>query len=266
MKKGLIFDIKRYAVHDGPGIRTTVFFKGCSLHCPWCHNPESIKKEVEEVVTVHKMDGKDFPVKEKVGHWMTVYEVMNEIIKERIFLEESGGGVTLSGGEPLWQAEFLKDLLFSCKEEGIHTALDTTGYASRKTIEQIMDLTDLFLYDLKHMDDKVHIEYTGVSNKPILNNLMFLAEHKKNIFIRVPVIPTINDDKVNLSRMIDFLLPLAPAVQEVDLLPYHAMAAHKYKKFHMENRMINIPEPSEEEMNEIRLRFKQAGFKVNIGG
>jgi len=264
--KGLIFDIKRYAVHDGPGIRTTVFFKGCPLHCPWCHNPEGIRKEVEEVVTVHKMDGKDFPVKEKVGRWMTVEEVMREINKERMFMEESGGGVTLSGGEPLWQVTFLEDLLRSCKKAGIHTALDTTGYASRKTIVQIMDITDLFLYDIKHMDDQVHIEYTGVSNKPVLDNLSFIAGHKKNIFIRIPVIPTINDDKENLSRMIDFLIPLASAIQEVDLLPYHAMAIHKYKKFHMENGMIGIPEPSEEEMNEIMSWFEQAGFKVNIGG
>ena len=264
--QGLIFDIKRYAVHDGPGIRTTVFFKGCPLHCWWCHNPEGIRKETEEVVTVHKMEGKDYTVKETVGRWMSVDEVMREINKERIFMEESGGGVTFSGGEPLWQTDFLEDLLLACKREGLHTVLDTTGHTSRQNIRKIMDLTDLFLYDLKLMDDSKHVKYTGVSNRYILENLEFLAARNKRIYIRFPVIPTINDDEENINRTLRLLGSMAKAVEEVDLLPYHAMAAHKYEKFHMKYRMAGVPEPGEQEMEQLKERFEEAGFKVKIGG
>ena len=264
--QGLIFDIKRYAVHDGPGIRTTVFFKGCPLHCWWCHNPEGIRKEVEEVVTVHKMEGRDYPVTETVGRWMSVEEVMLEVNKERIFMEDSGGGVTFSGGEPLWQTGFLEDLLLACKKEGYHTALDTTGHTSRENIRKIMDLTDLFLYDLKFMDDSKHMKYTGVSNRYIRKNLEFLAAHKKRIYIRFPVIPMVNDDEDNISRTLRFLQSLNAEIEEVDLLPYHAIAVHKYEKFHMEYRMGSVPEPEEEEMERLRGEFEKAGFQVKVGG
>ncbi len=240
--KGLIFDIKRYAVHDGPGIRTTLFFKGCPLSCWWCHNPEGIRKEPEEVVTVHKMEGKDFPVKETVGRWMTVDEVMREINKERTFMEESEGGVTFSGGEPLWQSEFLEDLLLECKREGYHTAVDTTGHTSRESLRRIMDTTDIFLYDLKHMDDAMHMKFTGVSNRLILENISFLAAEEKDLFIRIPVIPGINNDPGNMNRTLWFLQGLKEAVREVDLLPYHALAAHKYEKFGLDYMMAGVPE------------------------
>jgi len=264
--KGLFFDIKRYAVHDGPGIRTTLFFKGCPLSCWWCHNPEGIRKEPEEVVTVHKMEGKDFPVTETVGRWMSVDEVMREINKERTFMEESEGGVTFSGGEPLWQAAFLEDLLLACKREGYHTAVDTTGHTSRNNLQKILGLTDIFLYDVKHMNDARHMEYTGVSNRLILENLTFLAEAGKDLYIRIPVIPGINDDEENIDRTVRFLQKLNGAVKEVDLLPYHALAAHKYEKFGMEYRMAGVPEPTEEEMERLRSRFVREGFEVKVGG
>jgi pyruvate formate lyase activating enzyme len=264
--KGLFFDIKRYAVHDGPGIRTTVFFKGCPLSCWWCHNPEGIRKEPEEVVTIHKMGGKDFPIKETVGRWMTVTGVMREINKERTFMEESGGGVTFSGGEPLWQSVLLEDLLLECKREGYHTAVDTTGHTSRKSLRRIMETTDLFLYDLKHMDEAMHMKYTGVSNRLILENLSFLAEEGKDLFIRIPVIPEVNNDEENIAKMLRFLQQLNGAVREVDLLPYHALAAHKYEKFGMEYRMAGVPEPTEQMMQQLKEEFEKAGFQVKIGG
>ena len=262
----MIFDIKRFAVHDGPGIRTTVFFKGCPLQCWWCHNPEGIRKDEEEVVSVHKMEGRDYPVKETVGRWMGVAEVMAEIIKERVFMEESGGGVTFSGGEPLWQVDFLEDLLLACKKEGFHTAVDTTGYTSRKNLMKILALTDIFLYDVKHMDDRRHLAYTGVSNGRILENLTFLASQNKKIMIRLPVLPTMNDDEENIGRTLRFLKSLTPSIVEVDLLPYHAMAAHKYEKFGMEYKMSGIPEPGADDLERLKKKFKKAGFKVKIGG
>ena len=264
--QGLIFDIKRYAVHDGPGIRTTVFFKGCPLSCWWCHNPEGIRKEPEEVVTVHKMEGKDFPVRETVGTGMSGQELMREINRERTFMEESEGGVTFSGGEPLWQGDFLEDVLLECKREGYHTAVDTTGHTSRKNLRKILELTDLFLYDMKLMDDAEHIKYTGVSNRQILENLTFLAGEGKDLFIRIPVIPGINDDEWNIAAILRFLSTLNGAVKEVDLLPYHALASHKYEKFGMEYRMAGVPEPEEEEMERLRGEFEQAGFQVKVGG
>ncbi len=264
--QALIFDIKRYAVHDGPGIRTTVFFKGCPLSCRWCHNPEGIRKEPEEVVAIHRMEGKEYPVTETVGRWMSVEEVMEEVNRERVFMEESGGGVTFSGGEPLWQADFLEDLLLACKREGYHTAVDTTGHTSRENLQKIMGLTDLFLYDLKLAGDIKHKKYTGVSNRMILENLLFLAGEGKKLFIRFPVIPSINDDEENVGRILRLMDPVREAVEEVDLLPYHALAAHKYEKFHMEYKMAGVPEPGEEEMKKMKRRFEEAGFTVRIGG
>ena len=215
---------------------------------------------------IHKMEGKDFPVKETVGQWMTVAEVMQEINKERTFMEESDGGVTFSGGEPLWQTQVLEDLLLACKREGYHTAVDTTGHTSRQSLLRIMATTDLFLYDLKHMDDAKHMEYTGVSNRLILKNLSFLAAEGKDLFIRIPVIPAINDDHENISSMLRFLQRLNGAVCEVDLLPYHAMAAQKYERIGMEYKMAGVPEPEEEEMERLKREFEAAGFKVKVGG
>jgi pyruvate formate lyase activating enzyme len=197
---------------------------------------------------------------------MTVDEVMREINKERTFMEESEGGVTFSGGEPLWQSEFLEDLLLECKREGYHTAVDTTGHTSRESLRRIMDTTDIFLYDLKHMDDAMHMKFTGVSNRLILENISFLAAEEKDLFIRIPVIPGINNDPGNMNRTLWFLQGFKEAVREVDLLPYHALAAHKYEKFRMEYKMAGVPEPEEEEMERLKREFEAAGFIVKIGG
>ena len=170
---GIIFNIKHFAVHDGPGIRTTVFFKGCPLSCRWCHNPESINPNLEEIevpyarvsVTAKKC-GKD-----TVGKKVQVSEIMSEVLKDVIFYDESGGGITISGGEPLMQPDFLFSLLKECKIHNIHTCVDTSGYAPRKIIESIVDYVDLFLYDIKLLDNEEHVRYTGVKNDRIFQNL-----------------------------------------------------------------------------------------------
>src|ERR1035437_3769617 len=225
---GIIFDIKRFAVHDGPGIRTTVFMKGCPLSCQWCHNPESISQEISTVAKSVRLGAKIFTEDEVVGREMTVGEVLCELRKEQIFMDESGGGVTFSGGEPLFQSVFLIEMLSACHAEGMHTTVDTCGYAKWDTLKKVALHTDLFLYDLKVMDPDLHIENTGVSNKLILENLSALLKTGKRVRIRIPLIPEVSFTGKNISETIVFLKRLNSHVEGVDLLPYHNTASHKY--------------------------------------
>ena len=176
MMKGLIFDIKRFSVNDGPGIRTTVFFKGCPLKCLWCHNPEGRSGNVQDVISSHMIGNKTFACSESIGREITINEVIDEIEKDRVFYEESNGGVTLSGGEPFFQFEFLAEILKNLKNKNLHIALDTTGYTNNENIIKIKEYVDIFLYDIKLMDDDLHIKYTGVSNNIILKNLKYLIK------------------------------------------------------------------------------------------
>ncbi|MBE0647635.1 MAG: glycyl-radical enzyme activating protein [Bacteroidales bacterium] len=240
MTKGFIFDIKRFAVHDGPGIRTTIFFKGCPLSCWWCHNPESRDENPQRSVRHFSLEGKIFEQQEVTGYKTDTQALLREAVLDRIFYEESGGGITLSGGEPLHQPEFCIDLLRTLKENGFHTALDTTGHAPEDVIRQVMPYTDLFLYDLKLMDEEEHRKYTGVSNKGILENLKLIVEAGKQVIIRFPVIPGITDTKENVESMMHFLLSfhhftMSPI--EIHLLPYHNTAKNKYQRFRIENKM-----------------------------
>lgn len=266
MEKGIIFDIKRFAVHDGPGIRTTIFFKGCAANCWWCHNPESQQEQIESTVKKEKLNGQVFESDEKIGRMVTVDEVLNEIEKDRVFYDESGGGVTFSGGEPLLQYQFLKSLLTQCKANSIHTALDTTGYTDQSVIKAIAGMTNLFLYDLKFINENRHIQYTGVSNKTILNNLNYLIEQNKHIIIRFPMIPPITDTSDNINEIITYLLPIKNGIQEVNILPYHKIAKHKYRRFNKEDKMKNITQPTEQEINKLHIEFEKHGFKVKTGG
>jgi len=262
--KGIVYSFKRYAVNDGPGIRQTVFFKGCPLSCWWCHNPES--QDIKSVESMRKcmLDGVSYDEKETIGTVMSVNEVMTEIVKDSIFYDESGGGVTFSGGEPLMQQQFLNALLLSCRESGIHTAVDTTGFASKSVMKLIAENTDLLLYDLKHLDNQAHIKYTGVPNIQILQNLIMLDEMKKDVVIRFPVIPGVNNDDNNIAEMLIFLKGLKN-IRKLTLLPYHTIASHKYNKMNMPNKMEGKKALEKADLEEIKNKFENIGFQVKIG-
>lgn len=269
---GLIFDIRRYSIHDGPGIRTTVFFKGCPLRCWWCHNPESQSTQPELMlrlgrctacgecqsvcpqgaISVEGVTSTDRErclacgecaqvcysgAREMVGRKMNVEQVMAEIERDVLFYDQSGGGVTFSGGEPLMQAGFLLSLLSACRERGIHTTLDTSGYASRAVIQQIYPYVDLFLYDLKLMDPARHKQYIGASNRPILGNLRWLSERGCSLVVRIPLVPTVNDSQADLHQFGQFLAGL-PHLDGVELMPYHAIALAKYESL---GRSYHLP-------------------------
>ena len=263
---GIIFDIKRFAVHDGPGIRTTVFLKGCPLACQWCHNPESMNTAVCTVPKTVRVGDKTFTEDETVGSEMAVEEVMKELRKEQIFMDESGGGVTFSGGEPLLQADFLLEVLLACKAEKMHTAVDTSGFSSWKTLEKVAGVTDLFLFDLKLIDDKLHKFYTCVSNKLILANLEKLLESGKKVRIRIPMVPDITFTEENIRQSLEYLSGLRFPIEGIDLLPYHNTALHKYERFGLENKLGELKTIRKNDLEEMKLRFEKAGFDVKIGG
>ena len=300
-KKGIIFEIERYAIQDGPGIRTVVFMKGCPLRCLWCANPESYKKKPELVywenkciscktcikvcpreVIVQKDNGIDIN-KEKcdlcgkcveacnsqalviIGKEMTPSEVLMQILQDEDFYDNSGGGVTFSGGEPFQQAEFLLETAALCKKNYIHTCIETSGFAKPKDIELVSPYIDLFLFDFKNMIDIEHKQQTGVSNELILDNFKQFTLLKKDIVIRVPVIPNMNDSEENYLKLINFLKEHSDC-QFVDLLPYHKLGLSKYKRMGIDYKLNSVLPPTSERMEEIRKLFLEKGFKVTIGG
>ncbi len=255
--KATIFEIKRFAVHDGDGIRTTVFFKGCPLRCIWCHNPEGISFEVQEAFYAHKCIGcgacgeDGFTTKDCLGEArvlygkaLTVDELLPTLLEDRDFYENSGGGVTLSGGECLMQADFCAALLKKLKENGIHTAVDTSGFVSKETLDKVIPFTDVFLYDVKAYDEDVHIKCTERSNKQILENLKYLDSLGKDIEIRIPYVPEYNADQ--MEKIARFLAPLQN-ITKIRVLPYHNYAGSKYKALDTVN---TLPErlPTNEEI------------------
>lgn len=299
MIKGKIFDIKQFAVHDGPGVRTTVFFKGCPLSCWWCHNPEGISLDNDifyyETKCIEcgtcidvcpedaiEMDGSISIDRERCTNCglcaercpsdalqntvrtVTSEDVMDEIRKSIIFYDSSDGGVTFSGGEPLLQPEFLKELIDKCNEEDIHITLDTSGYADPDTFESIVDDIDLFLYDLKIIDDDIHRKYTGTSNEMILENLKTLYKKGKEVIIRFPVIPGITDTEENLDDIVDFLSELKH-IKEIDVLPYHNVE-EKYNKLGKEYKLEESRSLNEKSIQSIKEIFEKEGFFVKEGG
>ena len=250
--KATIFDIERNSYVDGPGIRTTVFFKGCNLRCAWSHNPESQSPKPQMMFYKNKCTGcgkckEKCPnhlescelcgkctfyclhdAREICGKEYTVDEMMREILKDKAFYDNSDGGVTFSGGECMLQIDFLEELLKACKENGIHTAVDTAGHVPFEYFERILSYTDLFLYDVKCFTESLHVESTGISNKRILENLTRLSrETSVDMIVRIPLIPTFNDDVKELQSMANFLHSLR--IRAVELLPYHPMGEHKYE-------------------------------------
>ena len=263
---GIIFDIKRFALHDGPGIRTTVFFKGCPLRCWWCQNPESIRTLPEKIKTNSLSASYNKSCEEEMfGREYSVEEVMKEVLKDRIFYDESGGGVTFSGGEPMMQNNFLKELLINCKNNYIQTAVDTSGYFPSRFIDEIYDFTDLFLFDIKLIDDELHKKFTDVSNKLILENLKHLANLGEKVILRIPLIPGITDTEENLVA-ISSVASTLKNIKRIDLLPYNEIAESKYKRLNKPSSLGALKSQSETELNNIKSVFNKLEVEISIRG
>jgi len=264
--EGIVFDIKRFSVNDGPGIRTTVFLKGCPLRCRWCHNPESQQCAPESYRHDVVVDGKRFSHDVQVGYSMTTAALFDELLKERIFMEESSGGVTFSGGEPMMQLHFLTEMLTLCHEAGISTAVDTSGFAPTDSFRAIAPVTDLFLFDIKTLDRQIHYETTGVYPELILQNLDYLLAEGKKIQVRLPIVPGINDTPAQLEAIALFLHRYQSRIDGVDLLPYHAIAAHKYQRMELENQLEKLPSTKREALLPLKEKLSALGLSVTIGG
>jgi len=298
-ERGLIFLIQGYSIQDGPGIRTTVFMKGCPLRCPWCHNPESLNPHPElmthdaqciacgkcvdacpvEAITLNKQEGRKIdrdrcnlcfecvevcPAEAltKVGEIMTVEQVVEEVEKDEIFYWRSGGGVTISGGEPLLQGPFVTKVLKACKEKGLHTALDTCGYSPWPLLEEVLEYVDLVLFDIKHMDPKAHEEATGMSNALSLENLYKIPNHK-TVWLRIPLIPGYNDSEENLKKI--SALGREIGAERISILPFNKFGEGKYENLGKQIFISDVKPPSKERLHEIQQSIESFGLHVTLG-
>ena len=294
----VIFNIQRFSLHDGPGIRTTVFLKGCPLRCPWCHNPESQSRLLAHVLGVKVFGVRRLCTglfKGRVqasgrasrpgfravrGMWrlceepaagagisgrtVTPHEVLAEVLGDTVFYDQSGGGVTFSGGEPLAQPEFLEETLRLCKDAGLSTVVDTCGFAHWDVLERIAPLVDLFLYDVKLMDDAAHMESVGVSNKIILDNLRRLASAGSKVTARLPVIPGVNDGMANIQKTGEYLSSVG--VRRVTLLPYHDLGKEKYVRLGREYPLEDMASLPDESIERISHTLRGFGLQVDVSG
>lgn len=296
----LIFDIKKFAIHDGPGIRTTVFFKGCPLACWWCHNPEAMSSKPELVLFEEKCiacgecfrvcphgaheqqaDGSRIYHRDRCvhcgactdvcyaealvmeGRQVTVEELMVDLRKDIPFYENSGGGITLSGGEPTLQHEFVLALLKQCRSEGLHTALDTSGHTPWRILKGLLPFLDLVLYDIKHIDDDGHWAATGQHNHRIIENLRRLGDSGTPIEIRMPVIPTINDDGADIEATARVLAQIN-GITRIELLPYHRLGASKYGRLGLPYQLEGIEPPTAEQMETLAELMRRHGLEVHV--
>ncbi len=299
MVKGKIFDMKDFAVHDGPGIRTTVFFKGCPFRCWWCHNPEGIEKKDElffyrarcidcgrcsEVCSKDAVSESEEGVQidrkrcevcgrcaevcpsealKITGREVSVEDIFKEIDRSTLFHDTSGGGITLSGGEPFFQYDLMEGLVERCDAEGIHVAVDTSGHVDPEKFESMIDKIDLFLYDLKFIDEELHEKYTGLTNKNVLKNLQTLLDHDNEVWIRIPLIPEITATDENIGSIIEFLSQFK-GVKEIHLLPYHGVK-EKYNRLGKEYK-LEVKNISRQRFESVRKRFEDEGYDVKEGG
>lgn len=298
---GIIFNIMRFAVHDGPGIRTTVFLKGCPLQCAWCHNPESLTAGVQAVLRHERclrcgecaeacpsqavVPGEDGYVllqercvqcgtcvdvcvadaRELIGREVTAGVLLTELEKDIPFYEQSGGGVTFSGGEPLLQHAFLVETLQLCKARGLHTAVDTTGFTTPEILRRVSAWTDLFLFDIKSLNDDVHRRFTGVSNRRILENLRLLDQWQKPVSLRVPVIPGVNDRLEDLEPVARLAASL-PAVRDLHLLPFHTSGVNKYRRVGRDYTFPSVTPPSPETLQALAETLRSIHPRIRLGG
>ena len=296
--RGLVFNIQKFSLHDGPGIRTTVFMKGCSMACKWCSNPESINRNPEIMIydvrcigckkcaeacpagaIAFTEKGREIdwdmcdnclkcaqvcPSKaiECVGTYMTVDEVVKKVEDDRAFYENSNGGMTVSGGEATVQSGIIAELLKNCRSKGIHTALDTTGYAQWKDIESVLEHVDLVLIDIKHMDSRMHKKGTGVGNEIILENAAKIAARVRT-WLRIPLIPHYNDSESNIKKVAEFATAIG--VEKVSVLPYHELGSSKYPKLGRVYPMEGTKPPDEKAVERVGKILESYGVKVEIG-
>jgi pyruvate formate lyase activating enzyme len=301
--QGKIFNIQHYSIHDGPGIRTTVFFMGCPLRCQWCQNPESqgfqpilffdaekctgcgqcVEACPEGAIRViegkSKTDRKQckgqgncveicpYDARSLMGRNATAAEVFEAVNADAIFYQNSGGGITISGGDPVAQPDFAVGILKLCRDAGIHTAIETCGYAKWEILKPILEYTDLVLYDFKHMDPARHKEYTAVSNKLILDNAKRIRKDLNlPMLARLPILPGYNDSSENLKSAAQFIADELGNEVKVHLLPYHRLGETKYERMEKPGGCVRIEPPSDERMLAIKKMFESFGLTVTIGG
>lgn len=297
-KEGIIFNIQRYSIHDGPGIRTTVFLKGCPLRCKWCSNPESInpfpelflrrdrcdqcKKCIEvctpkaiyfdkEIIQINRskcnlcmkcMEVCPLDVINIIGKKVSVHDIISEVMQDELFYINSGGGVTISGGEPLYQLDFTLNLLKEFKRKSLHTTIDTTGYAKSEDFEKILPYTDLILFDIKHLDTEIHQKKTGIPNEIILNNFERSLIRKKRVWVRVPVIPDFNDSIQYMEKLAKFLSK--KPIDKISLLKYHEWGKHKYKYLDRIYPLKNVSFISDDLILKFKNIMESYGLKTTL--